>query len=106
MSKPVNARQHLSAIIYDKRGRVISVGVNSYIKTHPIQARHAKLVGEEHKVFLHAEIHAISRCKTLEQAHKIVVIRWNKKGEPMYARPCPICMSAIKEAGIKEIEHT
>jgi tRNA(Arg) A34 adenosine deaminase TadA len=107
MSKsPASSRQHLSAVIYDKKGKVLSVGFNSYVKTHPMQAHHAKVVGQEHKIFMHAEIHAISRCKALKQAHKIVVSRWNKKGEPMYARPCVICQSAIEAAGIMVIEHT
>jgi len=26
----------------------------------------------------------------------------NKKGEPLLAKPCAICMMALKDAGIKE----
>lgn len=102
----MSTRQNLTAIIYDKRGRVISVGQNSYYKTHPLQAKHAASVGLPDKQFLHAEIHAIVRCKDLSKAHKIFVSRWDKKGNPMLAKPCPVCVSALEAAGIEIIEHT
>ena len=100
------ARFDMTAIIYDKRGRVLSVGKNSYIKTHPLQSHHACKVGLPDKQFLHAEIHAIALCRNLKRAHKIVVTRFGAKGEPKNAKPCPVCQSAIEAAGIKHIEHT
>lgn len=100
------AHQNITALIYDRRGRIISVGQNSYIKTHTLQAKHAKKVGQPEKQYLHAEVHAITRCKDLRKAHKIFVARYNKNGEPMLAKPCEVCMSAIKASGIKFIEHT
>jgi tRNA(Arg) A34 adenosine deaminase TadA len=96
----------MTAIIYDKRGMVLSVGSNSYVKTHPMQAAYARRAGEPEKVFLHAEIHAITRCVCLDKAHKIVIFRYLEDGSPANARPCKICQSAIKAAGIKNIEHT
>lgn len=99
-------KQSLSAVIYDKRGKVLSVGFNSYIKTHPLQASHAKKAGQPEKQFLHAEIHAIVRCRDLSKAHRIFVSRWGNDGQPRLAKPCPICMSAIRAAGIEIIEHT
>jgi len=101
-----NKKHHVSAVIYDKRGRVLSVGFNSYIKTHPMQAKFAKKCGLSEKQYLHAEIHAITRCPELKNAYKIFVSRWGKHGEPLLAKPCPICKSAIEAAGIKIIEHT
>ena len=99
-------RFDITAIIYDKRGRVLSIGKNSYIKTHPYQARCAEQVGLPHKQFLHAEIHAIIRCKQLSKAHKIVVMRFDKDGNERSARPCPVCQSAIDATEIKIVEHT
>jgi tRNA(Arg) A34 adenosine deaminase TadA len=100
------ALQNITAIIYDRRGRVISIGQNSYVKTHPMQAYHAKKVGEPYKQYLHAEVHAIVKCPDISKAHRIFVSRWNKNGDTMNAAPCPICMSAIKSTPIKVIEHT
>lgn len=99
-------RYNITAIIYDKRGRVLSVGKNSYIKTHPLQAQHAREAGEPHKVFLHAEVHAISRLKDLTRAHSMKIFRFLEDGSPALARPCRVCQSAIKAAGIEVVDHT
>jgi tRNA(Arg) A34 adenosine deaminase TadA len=102
----MSTKQLITAVITDRKGKVLSVGTNSYIKTHPLQATHAVKVGMPFKIHLHAEVHAITRCKNLERAYKISVFRYNKKGEPVLAKPCAICMSAIVAAGIQHIEHT
>lgn len=103
---PSSNRQNVTAIIYDKRGRILSIGKNSYVKTHPYQAQVAKRVGEEYKIYLHAEIHAITRCMNLEKAHKMSIFRYNKEGKLLPSKPCSICASAINEVGIKYIDHT
>jgi deoxycytidylate deaminase len=99
-------RFNIKAVITDKRGRVLSIGYNSYVKTHPFQAKHAEKVGLHLKTFLHAEIHAILKCRNLEKAHKISIYRFDRSGNPKIAKPCPVCQSAIEEAGIEVIEHT
>lgn len=102
MSQP----QNITALIYDKRGRLLSVGKNSYIKTHTLQAKLAAEVGLPHKQFLHAEVAALVRLKNWSKAHKIVVTRLDKQGNPVNAKPCKICQRAIQQAGIEIIEHT
>jgi deoxycytidylate deaminase len=99
-------RHSVTAIIYNKKGRVISIGQNSYLKTHPLQAIHAHKVGESHKIYLHAEVSAIAKCRDIQKAHRILVMRYNKQGEPVMAKPCKICLSAIHSTPIKIIEHT
>lgn len=97
----------ITAIIYDKRGNILSIGQNSYIKTHTVQARYARKVGRESKIFLHAEIHAITRCARLKDAYRIAVFRYDSNGNPVNSKPCPICQAAIKDmTNIKVIEHT
>lgn len=96
----------LTAIVYDKRGRPLSIGQNSYTRTHPRQAAIAAKVGLPEKKFMHAEFSAITKCRDLKKAHKIVITRYNKQGEPVNAKPCPVCMELIRISGIKEIEHT
>ena len=102
----MGCKQALTAVIYDKKGRVLSVGRNSYTKTHTIQAMYAKSNGNPEAVFLHAEIDAIVRCRDLSRAHKIFVARYERNGSPRIAKPCPICQSAIEAAGIKIVEWT
>lgn len=96
----------LKAEIFDKRGRKISEGKNWYEKSHPVQAKYARMVGREDAIYLHAEIHAITKCRNLEDAHKIVISRYDKNGHPRLAKPCPICQAAIDDVGIEVIEHT
>lgn len=82
------------------------MGQNSYIKTHPYQAKLAEQAGEPYKQYLHAEVHAILKCADLTRAHRIFVSRWDHEGKPALAAPCGICRSAIQAAGIKVVEHT
>ena len=99
-------RHVLTAIIYDKRGRVLSIGHNSYVKTHPLQAHYAKLKGVKDKIFLHAEIHAIARCRNIQAATKIVITRFGAKGEPRNAKPCEICQEALLHTPIRNVVYT
>lgn len=94
----------ITATVYDRKGNVLSVGKNSYVKTHPKQAHFANKVGLDEKKFLHAEIAALVKCR--KTPYKIKVERYGKDGRELMAKPCPICEMAIKEAGIKVIEYT
>lgn len=103
-------QQDITAIIYDKRGNVLSIGKNSYTKTHPMQARYAKLAGPEYSAhnyaFIHAEVDAIIRCKELSRAHRILVTRVRRDGSYGMAAPCKACQIALQRAGIEIVEHT
>lgn len=101
MTKP-----NVTAIVYDRKGNVLSVGRNSFVKTHPIQARAAKAVGQEKRIFLHAEIHALVQIRNWDEAKSIQVIRLGSDGRELLAKPCPVCMHVIKQTGITRIEHT
>jgi deoxycytidylate deaminase len=102
----MSKEQNITAILKDKRGYVLSIGKNSYTKTHPIQAKHAQKVGLPEKIYLHAEVDALVRCKDLSKVDNITVIRETRHGRYLNAKPCPVCMSALKAAGIKNIFHT
>lgn len=99
-------RYILTAVIYDKRGRILSVGKNSYVKTHTLMARAAAEVGLPDKQFIHAEFDAIMKCRDISKAHRIFVTRTDEKGTYGNAQPCPVCESLIRKAGIKIVEHT
>ena len=92
--------------MYDKKGRALSVGRNSYVKTHPLQAKLAREVGEPSKVYLHAEVAALIKVRDWNDAYRIAVFRYGADGNPRNARPCRVCQRIIKQAGIVEVEHT
>lgn len=100
-------KHNVSAVIFDKRGRPLSMGRNSYEKTHPLQAKAAAAVGEPYKVFLHAEISALVRLSDTDRqrAYKMVVMRYNKEGKPMNAKPCKVCQRVLQSFNII-VEHT
>lgn len=98
-------RYRVACAVLDKKDRILAIGQNSYSKTHPTQKRHAVNVGEEHKEYLHAEISALVKIRNGEP-YKITVVRVGANGSLLNAKPCKICAAAIKEAGIKIIEHT
>ena len=96
--------QTVTAIIYNKRGRVLSIGKSSYIHSSRLQRHHATKTGNPESVYQHAEIDAINRCQELDKAHKIVVTRHLKNGKPALAKPCAICESAIKATPIRLVQ--
>jgi len=98
-------RFNIKATVYDKRGRILATAVNSYRKSHTLQAAYANRVGTDYKIYLHAEILAIIRVKE-RPAYKIKIERYDSEGNPRLAMPCPICQLAIQEAGIKFVEYT
>ena len=104
---PTKKRYDITAIVRDKHGHIISRANNSYVKTHPMQAKLAKRVGRDKKIFLHAEVLAILRAgHQIEQAHSIEVYRFDANGNPRLAKPCPICMELIHTTPIKQIIYT
>ena len=76
------------------------------MKKHTRFKLNTQSVGLPDKIFIHSEIHAIIRCRDISKAHTIFVSRYNAEGVPQNARPCPICMEAIKDTPIKFIKHT
>jgi tRNA(Arg) A34 adenosine deaminase TadA len=96
----------VKATIFDKRGKVISCGTNSYEKTHPLQYKLSKQCGNPDAIYLHAEIAAIVKLKKYHSAHKILIERYDSEGKPRMAKPCQVCALAIKQADITVVEYT
>jgi tRNA(Arg) A34 adenosine deaminase TadA len=106
-SVPVQrGKQRLCAVITDRKGNVLSIGQNSYSKTHPMQALAAKRVGRESVCFMHSEIDAIRRLgRDAHKAHNIYVARLDKQGQTVLAKPCEICQSMIDIMNLN-VEYT
>jgi len=98
--------QYITAFIKDKKGNVLSIGQNNYVKTHPYQALCASKAGMPEKIYLHAEIDAIVKCKDISKAHSIHIFRKGKSSKWLLAKPCPVCQTAIKQTPIKKVFHT
>lgn len=81
-----NKEGHFGAVIVDKDNNVVSVASNLVLKLHDLSA--------------HAEIMAIRKVCEVLKTHDL-------SGCKIYATgyPCPMCLSAIMWANIKEIYY-
>lgn len=97
-------KYEITALAFDRKGRLLSIGRNNYLKTHPIQAKYAQQAGEHYRIYLHAEIDALIKAR--KPVHRLVISRVNKAGEFMLAKPCPVCTKAIQDYGVEIVEYT
>jgi len=102
-AKSSPSKKQVGALLLNKN-KVVVAATNLETKSHPLQAKFAKRVGLDPKIYLHAEIAALVKCR--EEADTIIVARVNPQGKLRMARPCPICELALKEAGITHIHYT
>lgn len=99
-------QERLCTIITDKRGRVLSVGYNSYTDSCKMQRFYARVVGLDFCVFSHSEIDALNRLKDTDKPFRAYVARVNRKGLPLMAKPCKICSTALENFGVRVINYT
>lgn len=90
--------------------RIISSGVNSDVKTHPLQKKYNQhRFSEDGKHKCHAELSAllplIRDGVDLSDA-SIFVHRQHKNGTLACARPCKSCMALIKDCGVTRCFYT
>ena len=104
----IKGQQRICSVVCDKRGRVLSVGVNSYSKTSPTMKHYAIKAGNPEAQYLHAEVAALLALNYTDKnkVYKVSVARVLKNGETGLAMPCPICQLALKDFGIKEVSYT
>lgn len=94
-SKKLKPGKHKVLAIGLSKGKVISIGVNHYTKSHPTQKKHATFVNQPERIYLHAEIDCLN--KTTKKPDTIIVLRTNKVGNFVNAQPCLICQHALKD---------
>jgi deoxycytidylate deaminase len=89
-------RYHLSAIIFNNKGHIISIGYNKWLLSGYRETK-------PYKSSIHAEMDALIGCSRQElKGSSIYVFRSNYR----MARPCNSCMSVIIAAGIKNIFYS
>ena len=95
------------------QGNIIGMACNSN-KTHPVQMyynryRNAKYINGYFMPKIHAEISCINMIRHMNidfRKVKLYIYRIRKDQPYGMARPCPSCMAAIKDLGIKDIYYT
>jgi deoxycytidylate deaminase len=93
-----DAPKKMGAILLDKKNRIISSGVNSYVTTHTQQFYAAVMAANKYKqpslkkkTYIHAEISCILKAR--KDGHKLVICRVGGHGgqELRNSFCCPIC---------------
>lgn len=92
------------------QGNIISIGCNCN-KTHPLQQKYNRYRKHSDKMLpkLHAEINCTNSIRHLDinfSKVKLYIYRIRKDQPFGLSRPCPSCMAAIKDLGIKDIYYT
>ena len=92
------------------QGNVIGIGCNCN-KTHPMQKKYNKYRTKSDGLLpkLHAEINCINSIKHLDiNFSKVKLYIYRIRNDQPYglARPCPSCMAAIRDLGIRDIYYT
>lgn len=97
----------MTALVYDRRGRLLATGRNSYTKTHTLMYKTACQVEQKPgKIYLHAEVAALLKVGDWKKAYRIVIMRFKADGSPGLAKPCKTCQHIINQTGIKQIDFT
>ena len=89
------------AMFADKRYNVLSVAGNTYVKTHPQQARWADRRGVPHKQCLHAEIRAaimLAKSGKAEKVKYLYIAAVSEAGNVLCAKPCGVCQMMLDES--------
>ena len=92
------------------QGQVIGLGCNTN-KTHPVQKFYNRYREPSDTMLpkLHAEISCINQIKHLNiNFSKVKLYIYRIRNDQPYgmARPCPSCMAAIRDLGIRDIYYT
>jgi deoxycytidylate deaminase len=90
---------------------IISVGVNSATKSHPLQKmynefRHFQV---EIRHLIHAEMECIIKYKKMDEEIsdlKMYIARIRKNGTLVPGYPCAACQQALKEYGISSVIYS
>lgn len=97
------SKKRVGAILLNK-SKIVATATNLESKSHPLQAKFAERVGLHEKIYLHAEIAALVKCR--EECDTIVVARVNPQNKLRMAKPCPICSLALEESGVDKVHYT
>ena len=102
-------KQHVGCVaVY--QGQVIGLGCNCN-KTHPMQKfyNRYRMPSDYMLPKLHAEINCLNQIRHLDinfSKVKLYIYRIRNDQPFGLSRPCPSCMAAIKDLGIRDIYYT
>lgn len=98
MSRKSNAPNFKMGAVIAKGRKIIGLGANDVIKTHP---RSNAPYGR-----IHAELSAMLNAQADISGSTIYIFRAGSKEVPLLAKPCKHCQALIKRANIKAVVYS
>lgn len=101
-------RYEIIATAYDKKGNVISKGVNDYNKSNTWQKELSIACGlDEDRIYIHSEVSALIQARNKrKKVHTLKIERFDYQGKEKNAFPCISCQLAIKLSDVKRVIFT
>jgi deoxycytidylate deaminase len=100
-AKKSNHPQRIGAVIFDKN-KIISCG-------HNYAQRSVKSITKQflnYPYSIHGEVDAILNAKRPLRGMSLIVIRLNKKGNLLLAKPCTHCLKYIDYVGLRKVYYS
>jgi len=98
-------RMRVGAMTLDNKGRILSIGFNSYTKSHPLMYTNRYFDG--HKIYLHAEVDALVKARNKGvTARYMIIARIGAKGDLKLAKPCIRCMYQLALSELDSVYYT
>ena len=94
-------KHKIGAAIFNK-GKVYSVGRNHSMRS----VKHLLPKFKRYPTSIHAEVDSIIKARRDISGLSILVVRVNKKGDLLLAKPCDNCLSYISYVGLKNIYYS
>jgi deoxycytidylate deaminase len=98
MARRSNARNFKMGAVVARGRKVIGLGANDVIKTHPrSNTPHGHI---------HAELSAILNARQDVNGTTLYIFRAGKDEDPLLAKPCRNCQALLKKEGIKTVVYS
>jgi deoxycytidylate deaminase len=95
--------RHTSVLVY--KNRIVSIGVNSYKKTHPIAWQR----GRNSWCFVHSEVASLAAYRGLvsDLRHCTMYnVRVGVRGDIQLSKPCQNCTKVMIAFGLRRVAYT
>jgi len=93
-----------------KKNKIISYGINSNIKSHPLQ----KYYNDNYRGFkedncrhlIHAELQCVLNAGSITGSNSIYIVRIDRKNNYCGGKPCNSCLAMLRDFNILDIYYS
>ncbi len=108
-SKYATGRSFHITVIFDKN-KIISIGINNYLKTHPKSYKYMKkeVVNESgYLPSIHSELSAVLKLGEEDCSnYSFINVRLDNNNQINNSRPCSGCIELLKQVGFNQFHYS